>query len=411
MLDLITEIRQTLANNKLRTTLTGISVAWGIFMLIILVSISRGVFNSFESNMSSSTQATIEIYAGTTTKAYGGFKEGRHVRLNTRDIPQVVAAHPDMIDEVHTTLSVDSAKVETPTDYTSQGLYGVFPRSRDLSRCEIIAGRTLNHADNIERRRSLLLEKRNAELLFGSADNAIGKTVKSLGLAWTVVGVFQHDWNRVNYVPFNTLMQIANNGDGYIWRLSVLAPGMKDEADGQQLEKDLRTTMSRIKNFSPDDTGAVWIYNRFTSYLSSRAGLGYLDIAIWVIGILTMLSGIIGVSNIMFVSVRERTHEIGIRRAIGAKPRSIMGQVVAESIVITTLFGYIGVVTGMAFTQIAASIIAASPTISQGIKDPTVDLSIAVKVTIVLIIAGALAGLAPAIKATKVKPVEALRDE
>lgn len=411
MLDLINEIRQTLTNNRLRTILTGISVAWGIFMLIILVSMSRGVFNAFESQMSSSTSATIEIYSGTTTMAHGGFKEGRRVRLNARDIPEIVAAHPDMVDEVHSTLSVDTAKVETPTDYTSQGLYGAFPGSRDLNRCKIIAGRTLNHADNSEKRRSLLLEKRNAELLFGSADNAVGQTVKSMGLAWNVVSVFQHDWDRDNYVPFNTLMQIANNGDGYVWRLSVLAPGMKDEEDGKKLEQDLRATMARLKNFSPDDSGGVWIYNRFTSYLSSRAGLGYLDIAIWVIGILTMLSGIIGVSNIMFVSVRERTHEIGIRRAIGAKPRSIMGQVVAESVVITTLFGYIGVVMGMALTEVATKLIEGNATIGQAIQNPTVDLSIAVKVTVVLIISGALAGLAPAIKATKVKPVEALRDE
>ncbi|MCM1029247.1 MAG: ABC transporter permease [Pseudoflavonifractor sp.] len=411
MLDLINEISQTLSNNRLRTILTGISVAWGIFMLIILVSISKGVFNSFESNMSSSTSATIEIYQGRTTMAHGGYKEGRFVRLNVRDIPQIIAAHPEMVEEVHTTISVDSAKVETPTDYTAQGLYGVFPGSHDLRRAKMIAGRTLNRLDNDSRRKVILMEKRNADLLFGSPEAAIGQTVKSLGLAWTVVGVFSHDWQRENYVPFNTLMQLANNGDGYVWRLSVVAPGMKDEKDGEALEKGLRATLAGIHNFDPEDTGAVWLYNRFTSYLSSKAGLGYLDIAIWVIGILTMLSGIIGVSNIMFVSVRERTHEIGIRRAIGAKPRSIMGQVVAESVVITTLFGYIGVVMGMAVTQLAAKVIAANPTISQGIKDPTVDLAMAVKVTIVLIISGALAGLAPAIKATKVKPVEALRDE
>lgn len=411
MLDLINEIRQTLSNNKLRTILTGISVAWGIFMLIILVSISRGVFNSFESNMSSTTSAAIEIYEGRTTVPYGGYKEGRRVRLNVRDIPRIMAAHPDMVSEVHTVMMVDSAKVETSTDYTSQGLYGVFPGSRELSRCTMIAGRSMNSLDNKDKRRTMLMEKRNAELLFGSAEAAIGQTVKSLGLAWTVVGVFSHDWERNNFVPFNTLMQLAGGGDGYVWRLSVQAPGMKDEADGAGLEQGLRTTLAQIHDFDSSDTGAVGIYNRFTSYLTSRAGLGYLDIAIWVIGILTMLSGIIGVSNIMFVSVRERTHEIGIRRAIGAKPRSIMAQVVAESVAITTLFGYIGIVMGMALTQVAASVIAANPTLSQGIKDPTVDLAIAVKVTIVLIVSGAIAGLAPAIKATKVKPVEALRDE
>lgn len=411
MFDLFNEIRQTLANNKLRTILTGIAVAWGIFMLIILVSMSKGVFNAFEDGMTTSTSAVINIYSGSTTMAHGGYKEGRRIRLNISDIPVIVAEHPDMVDEVHSTLSVDTAKVETATDYTSQGLYGVFPGSNALSRCTIVAGRTINRPDNEKRRRSMLMERRNAELLFGSAEAAVGQPVKSMGLAWTIVGVFDHPWDRDNYVPFNTLMQLANGNDGYVWQLSVLAPGMKDEKDGEELEKGLRATMAQIHNFSPDDPGGVWIYNRFTSYLSSRKGLGYLDIAIWVIGILTMLSGIIGVSNIMFVSVRERTHEIGIRRAIGAKPRSIMLQVVTESVVITTLFGYMGVVMGMGLTQIVSKVIAASPEISRAIMNPTVDLSIAIKVTVVLIISGALAGLAPAIKATKVKPVEALRDE
>lgn len=411
MFDLFREIGQTLSNNKLRTILTGIAVAWGIFMLIILVSMSRGVYNAFEENMSGSASASIEIYTGTTTMAHGGYKEGRTVRLNVRDIPVLVASRPDMIDEVTTVVSVDSAKVETLTDYTQQGLYGVFPASRDLARLDLIAGRRINRLDHETRRKVVMLEKRNAELLFDTPEAAIGQTVKSLGLAWTVVGVFEHRFDRDNYVPFNTLMQLANGGDGYVWRLTVLAPGMNTEADGKQLEEDIRATMASIHNFSPDDTGAVGIYNRFTNYLQSKTGLGIIDIAIWVIGILTMLSGIVGVSNIMFVSVRERTHEIGIRRAIGAKPRSIMIQVVAESVVITTLFGYMGVVLGMIVTQAAASIIASNETLSQGISNPTVDLAMAFKVTVVLIVAGAIAGLMPAVKATKVKPVEALRDE
>ena len=142
-------------------------------------------------------------------------KEGRRVRLNARDIPEIVAAHPDMDDEVHSALSVDTAKVETPTDLYLSGPLRCLPGSRDLNRCKIIAGRTLNHADNSEKRRSLSCWRNGMpSSCLASADNAVGQTVKSMGLAWNVVGVFQHDWDRDNYVPFNTLMQIANNGDG-----------------------------------------------------------------------------------------------------------------------------------------------------------------------------------------------------
>ena len=165
--------------------------------------------------------------------------------------------------------------------------------------------------------------------------------------------------------------------------------------------------MASAHNYAKDDNSGVYIANRFLNYLSAITATNILSIAVWLIGLLTLLSGIVGVSNIMFVSVRERTHEIGIRRAIGAKPRSILTQIVAESVAITTIFGYIGVVFGTAITALISKIF----TDVDVLQNPTVDLSTAFNVTIVLIIAGAFAGLFPAIKATKVKPVEALRDE
>lgn len=221
------------------------------------------------------------------------------------------------------------------------------------------------------------------------------------------MGVYTREWNEdETFVPFSTAMMMSgNNGEVHSFR--VLIGNVENEADGEKAEEEIRRILAREHKFAPDDKGAVGMWNQFTNELTTRSALGILDIAIWVIGIFTMLSGIVGVSNIMFVSVRERTHEIGIRRAIGAKPRNILTQIVLESVSITTIFGYIGIVTGMLVMQLVAAVVGES----DGFKDPTVDLSIAIKVTVVLIIAGALAGLFPALKATKVKPVEALRDE
>lgn len=416
MFDLFREIGQTLRNNKLRTFLTGIAVAWGIFMLIILVSMSRGVRNSFAEHAGQSAPSTMQIYAGSTSKAYKGYKEGRRIKLKISDMegirlsPKLTDSDGHKIKEVITYRSIDTAKVETLKDYTTTGLYGVYPSSEKRTRVKMILGRYINHADIEQKRKVIVMERRNAELLFGTAENAIGKTVKSMGLAWTVVGVFDHDWDRDNYAPFTTIQQLSG-GDETVWRMTVEARDLKDEADAAQLTKELRGTMAQLHEFDPEDESAVWIRNDFESYMRSQGALGYLDIAIWVIGVLTMLSGIIGVSNIMFVSVKERTHEIGIRRAIGAKRRSVLIQVILESVVITTMFGYLGIVFGMLVTQFVAHLAEQSSTISKAISNPTVDVSIAIKVTLVLIVAGALAGLAPALKATKVKPVEALRDE
>ncbi len=189
--------------------------------------------------------------------------------------------------------------------------------------------------------------------------------------------------------------------------LSVELKNVSTEADGSDAESGIRKTLAAFHNFDPEDENAVYISNDFNNALTGKMAMGILDTCVWVLGILTLLTGIVGISNIMFVTVKERTHEIGIRRAIGAKPHKILTQVIAESVAITVLFGYIGIVLGTAVTQLLSSVIGNADML----RNPTVSLSIAFEVTLVLIVAGALAGLFPALKALKVKPVEALRDE
>ena len=242
--------------------------------------------------------------------------------------------------------------------------------------------------------------------MFGDEVSALGKTVSSMGIAWTVVGIYDHRWRSQTYVPYSTLKGITGNGNE-AYELEVTVRNISTLEEGEQAEKEIRATLARSHSFNPHDNNAVWIWNAFTQNITARRGLGYLDLAVWLIGLFTLLTGIVGVSNIMFVSVRERTHEIGIRRALGAKPRSILGQVVAESVAITSLFGYIGLVAGTVVLQIIDMLIGNS----NDFKDPTVDVAMALKVTLALVVAGTMAGLFPAIKATKVKPVEALRDE
>ena len=187
--------------------------------------------------------------------------------------------------------------------------------------------------------------------------------------------------------------------------MTVQVADVTSSEQAESLEKGFRTTLAGIHDFDPTDQSGVFIWNSIAQLLTVNKGMGILSVSVWVLGLLTLLSGIIGISNIMFVSVKERTHEIGIRRAIGAKPRKILTQILAESVAITTIFGYIGIVLGMVLTGILATLM------SEMFGRSRVDIAIAVEVTVVLIIAGALAGLFPALKALKIKPVEALRDE
>ena len=199
-------------------------------------------------------------------------------------------------------------------------------------------------------------------------------------------------------------MQPDNQDYGMI---SVDLKGLKNEEDALNAEKKVRNTLAVNHTFDPDDNNAVYINNYFTSALQTKKAMGILDMCVWVLGILTLLSGIVGISNIMFVTVKERTHEIGIRRAIGAKPSKILTQIITESIAITLIFGYIGIFLGTVVTQVIATLMGNN----EVFRNPTVSMTIALEVTFVLILAGTVAGLFPALKALKVKPVEALRDE
>ncbi len=406
MLDLIREIGQTLRRNKLRTALTGFAVAWGIFMLIVLLGMSRGVYNGFTSMASLETSSVISMWPGVTSKTYKGYKEGRHIELKTSDRSQLIEKGGSHIADVWQIKVIDSAYISSADEYISGSLYGHSPQEEKRAKLDIIYGRFLNQPDLDLNRKAMVLEEKNAALLFGSAEKALGQRVDAFGLSWRIIGIYRHEWENGTYIPFTTAMAIMGN-DGTVSQSEVMIKDVTTIDDGEEAERDIRHAMAAAHEFDPDDESGVYTWNRFTSYMSSLSAMNILRIAVWLIGLFTLLSGIVGVSNIMFVSVRERAHEIGIRRAIGAKPRSILTQIVAESVVITTLFGYVGIVTGTAITALISFF-------AQGVdflKDPTVDLSTALNVTIVLIISGALAGLFPAIKATKVKPVEALRDE
>lgn len=405
MFDLLREIGQTLRNNRLRTLLTGISVSWGIFMLIVLLGASNGVSRGFRSNVDTRPQNIITLWGGYTTMPYRGYKDGRVITLRSGDVDAIRADDPARMSEVTPYAEIDTAKVSSERDVITDGVQATGPRTVSLQNLEMTAGRFINGRDMADARRVIVLSAKNARLLFGTDDAslAVGKTVNSLGLAWTVIGIFDSEWRSQSYIPYPAYKAITGNTDE-AYRLDVTVEGLQTEDDGNQAETDLRGVLGRRHNFNPADEGAVYVWNQFNSYLTNMAALGYLDLAVWVVGLFTLLTGIVGVSNIMFVSVRERTHEIGIRRAIGAKPRSILTQVLAESVAITTLFGYIGVVFGTIVMQVIASAF-------DEMKYATVDLSIALKVTLALIITGALAGLFPAMKAIKVKPVEALRDE
>ncbi|MDE6077345.1 MAG: ABC transporter permease [Muribaculaceae bacterium] len=407
MIDLINEIMQTLRNNKVRTVLTGIAVTWGVFMLIVLLGVARGVTNSFDSQMMQDNTTRLRVFGGRTSVPWEGNREGRRIRLEESDLQKVPAGAPKYVESVTTRIN-GGATVSTSKAKVNQSYTGAFPQIvKELGNFELTEGRFLNEPDIENTRKVAVLPKYYITQLFPPDGNdALGKEVTINGLAFKVVGIYDSRWNRDIYIPFTTARLMAPDRKD-LGELSVNLMNVTTEEDGKEAENLVKNTLAKSHNFNPDDESAIWISNYFTNALTAKKGMAILDVGVWVLGILTLLTGIVGISNIMFVSVRERTHEIGIRRAIGAKPRKILTQILSEAVAITLIFGYIGIVLGTVVTQVIATVVGDDGPL----ENPTVSLSIAVEVTVVLVLAGALAGLFPALKALKVKPVEALRDE
>ena len=398
MIDLINEILATLRHNKVRTALTGFAVSWGIFLLIVLLSVSHGLVNGMNAMFSSRDTESIRVSGGWANKPFKGLTDNRQVQLREKDMQLIANRNPESVNNVSAQIENNSAVISTGKDYITGGYTGVYPSGLKDEGAKLAAGRFVNDNDIRQGRRVVVLHKDNARNLFGEHSDPVGQLVKINDLSFTVIGVYTHEWNTGSFIPYTTARNMAGGSD-IVNRMTVSVQGLTTIEDGNEVENEIYNALGNEHSFDPSDRSALWVWNRFNDHLRQSAATGAMDIAVWIIGMLTMLSGIVGVSNIMFVSVRERTHEIGVRRAIGARPFSILKQIILESVAITTLFGYVGIVLGVAVAGLIGYICdKGNVTV---ILNPTVNLTVALEVTVVLVIAGALAGLFPALKYEK----------
>lgn len=420
MRDIFIEILTTIKHNRLRTALTGFSVAWGIFILIVLLGAGNGLINATMGNSSRYLSTSMVVSGGATSKAYDGLGEGRDVQLNDKDFNITSKGFPNNVKSVGAELSQQGETLVNGSDYTTGiNLSGIYPNDVEINKRTMICGRFINELDLKERRKSIVISSDMAkELLPQSPLSLNGQMIRTTTLAFRVVGIYESQKNSMGneaFIPFTTFRAIYNKGDK-TGNIVFSFSNLNSEAENEAFESDYRARINRQHRAAPDDENAIWIWNRFTQALSMNTATGLLRTALWVIGILTLISGIVGVSNIMLITVRERTHEFGIRKAIGAKPWSILRLIIIESIVITTFFGYIGMVLGIAANLYMDATIG-QETIDNGLfaiqmfTNPTVGIDVCVKATLLMIVAGTIAGMVPARKAAKIRPIEALRAE
>lgn len=420
MRDILTEIWATARRNKLRTTLTGFAVAWGIFMLIFLLGAGNGLINAAQQNSNRYLNTSMVIFGGQTSKAHKGLKEGRKIELNDRDMEITQERFSDNVEEVGAELDHGNTTMSHGKEYTAANISGVYPNDYIINKRDMIYGRFINKIDIRDRRKSIVISDDMAKELSptGNVEDMLGQIVRMEDLAFRIVGIYQVDKSMMGtdaFIPFTTYRTIYNVGDK-TGNIVFSFKGLETEQQNEAFEQRYRANLNGNHGAAPDDEEAVWIWNRFTQAMQMNTGMGMLRTALWIVGIFTLLSGIVGVSNIMLITVKERTHEFGIRKAIGATPWSILRLIIIESIIITTFFGYIGMVLGIAANEYMNATIG-NMKVDSGLftttmfVNPTVGLDVCINATLLMVVAGTIAGLIPARKAAHVRPIEALRAE
>lgn len=419
MRELIKEIWSTSKRNKLRTSLTGFAVAWGIFMLIFLLGAGNGLINAQLQQSTRFLANSMRVFPGETSKAYKGLKEGRSITLNDKDILISNKTYGQYVDDVGGRLEQYNVNINYGDNYVaSQSLVGVAPTHPKIDKTELIAGRFINEIDMKDQRKNVVLSRSQAKELSKDYRSLVGKNVKISNLNFQVVGIYKDDESRNNteaFIAYSTIKTIYAKGDD-AGSLEFTIKNLKTQEDNKQFEKNYRASINNNHQAAPDDERTIWLWNRYMDNIQMNQGIAIMQTALWIVGLFTLLSGIVGVSNIMLITVKERTREFGVRKAIGAKPWSILKLIITESIIITSFFGYIGMVCGVAANEIMDATIGHT-TVDTGLfkaamfVNPTVGIGTCIGATITIVIAGTIAGVIPAIKAARIRPIEALRAE
>ena len=412
------EILATIKKNKLRTFLTGFSVAWGIFMLMILLGAGNGLSNGVSENFMRSAVTSMWLWSGRTSVPYQGMKENRQISLNNSDYDLIKDL--EGIELTSGRYYINGNKFAYGSENGEYTAVTCHPDLKDVELLTLLEGRFINEVDILQTRKSVVLGKDIYDALF-KGEPAIGEYIRINNVPFKVVGICIEEGSsrhRNAYLPVTTGQKVFNGGNRlHNFALTINANSIEES---KMIEDRIRTALARKHKFDETDRSALGSFNSLENYLQTMRIFQAIKIFIWIIGTGTLIAGVVGVSNIMLIVVKERTKEIGIRKAIGASPGSVVGLVLLESILITTIAGYIGLVLGTGLMEglnyFVEQQFAAAASTNNGngdmiFRNPTVDLNIAATATMLLVVAGAIAGYIPAKRASRIKPIEALRDE
>jgi len=409
------EIWQAITHNKFRSVLTGFGVFWGMFMLVVMVGAGVALQRGMQQNIEGFATNSCFVSDGTTTLPYKGFQKGRNWNIVNEDLEVLREKIPE-IQYISPVLFWGQSGSGNNTFRNDKGgsfsAKGVLPNYNDVDRSKMIYGRYINDLDNEGERKVCVIGERVYEVLFNKGENPIGKYIQLNGIYFQVIGVTQK-LSSINIggnpeetvvLPLSTMQQVYNIGDKVHLLAITAKPGIKVSV----IENKVKEELKKLHDIAPDDKTGVWTMNledQFNMFLYLGIGIASL---IWIVGLGTLAAGGIGVSNIMMVTVKERTKEIGIKRALGATPRNIITQIMTESVILTSIAGVLGLMFGVGVLTVVGILLQDS---SGFFKDPQISYGVAILSLFIIIVIGILAGYMPAHKAMKIKAIEAIREE
>nr|WP_315131383.1 ABC transporter permease [uncultured Flavobacterium sp.] len=406
------EIFEAIAKNKLRTFLTGISVASGIFILVILLGVGKGLQNGISKQFERDADGIIEVWSGTTTKEYKGLNPGRQIQFRNSDYNISVQKFGDQLEKKASTYNFWNGLISYGKESGNYQYRGVYPDYIVIENGTIIKGRFINNSDLINNEKVAVIGLKIKQDLFKDKE-ALGKQIAINNINFKIVGVFtdpagEREETRA-YLPITTTQRAFGGGDKISNLFYILHKKDTYEealAESTKFSKELNQLLKSKNVVAPDDESAISVHNSVENAKQFYDLNLYIRLFFWWVGICTIIAGVVGVSNIMLIIVKERTKEIGIRKALGASPLSIIGMILHESIFITSISGFVGLLASLSLLELVGPQVK-----SEYFLNPEVDFSVAITTLVLLVLAGAIAGFFPAYRAAKIKPIVALRDE
>ncbi|MFX0555451.1 ABC transporter permease [Maribacter sp. CXY002] len=407
------EIFDTIRKNKLRTFLTGLSVASGIFILVILLGFGQGMQNGIALEFEEDAATSVWVWPGVTSKGYKGLNPGRRIQLRNENYDFAANLLDDKIENKSPRLFVRDAFVNYGKESLAYGIQGISHQFQFIENEFISNGRFLNYTDEATKAKVAVIGNKIKREVFKDTLNPIGEYLDISGIPFKIIGVYgdvggEREEERI-FIPISTAQQVFNGADHINNMAYTLPPAENFEAAVQQsikFKNELQTYLQQAHTVAPDDTSAIHVWNPMEEAKRFYSLMGGIKFFFWFVGVCTIIAGVVGVSNIMLIVVKERTREIGIRKALGAKPWSIVGMILHESIFVTAIAGFTGLIVSMGLLEIVGPHVEVDYVVN-----PSVNFNVALTTVFVLIFAGAIAGFFPAWRAAKVHVIEALRDE